>query len=111
MSVKATENCVKNLIAKGIHGSKIALLTSMVVLDTVHLQSPRVDCACQVDVSSSCSKNWFESVLECIDITETELEIISTATEDDNLLFDPIDCTVLCRPLTPYILIGLNVPY
>jgi len=94
MSVRATENCVKNLIAKGIHDSKIAVLTPVVVLDTVHLQSPRVNCACQVDVSSSCSENWCESVLECIDITEAELEIISTTTEDYNLLFDQIDCVV-----------------
>jgi len=53
MSIKATKNCVD--------ASNIVVLTPTVVLDTVHLQSFRADCACQVDVLNSRSENWFES--------------------------------------------------
>jgi len=60
MSIKATKNCVENLIAKGINASNIVVLTLAVVFDTVHLQSFRANCACQVDVLSSRSEDWFE---------------------------------------------------
>ena len=63
MSIKATKKCVENLIAKGINASHIVVLTPTVVLDTVHLQSFRADCACQLDVLSSRSEDWFESFL------------------------------------------------
>jgi len=91
MSVRATKNCVENLTAKGINASNIVVLTPTVVLDTIHLQSSRIDCACQVGVSSLCSENWFESALECIDMIEAELDAILTESEEDNLLFDQID--------------------
>ena len=94
MTVKATENCVKSLMAKGINATTIVVLTPTVTLDTVYLQSPRIDCACQVDTLSSSSENWFESVLECIDMTEAELDVMLTESEEGNLLPDPIDCIV-----------------
>jgi len=94
MSVKATKNCVENVIAKGIYASNIVVLTPTVVLDTVHLQSAKKDCACQVDVSSAGSEDWFESFLADIDVTENELDAILIESEDDNFLFDPIDCVV-----------------
>jgi len=94
MSVKATKSCVENLIAKGINASNIVVLTPTVVLDTVHLQIPRIDCACQADVLSSYSENWFESLLECIDVAEAELDAILTESKDDNSLFEQIDCLV-----------------
>jgi len=46
MSVKATENCVESLMAKGINAASIVVLTPTGTLDTVYLQSPRTDCAC-----------------------------------------------------------------
>jgi len=49
MSIKATENCVESLMTKGINAASIVVLTPTVTLDTVQLQSPRIDCACQVD--------------------------------------------------------------
>jgi len=82
------------LIAKGINASNIVVLTPTVVLDTTYLQSFKIDCACQVDVSNSSSENWFESFLEYIDVTETELDAILTESEDDNFSFDQIDCVV-----------------
>ena len=94
MSVKATANCVENLIAKGINASNIAVLTPTVVLDTAYLQSFKKDRACQVDVSSSSSEDWFESFLEYIDVTKNELDAILTESEDENCLFDQIDCEV-----------------
>jgi len=94
MSVKATENCVESLKAKGINAASIVVLTPTVTLDTVHLQSPRIDCACQVDTLSSSSENWFESLLEGMDVTQVELDAIMTESEEDNLLPDPIHCIV-----------------
>ena len=44
MTIKATKNCVENLIAKGIGASSIAVLIPTVVLDTAHLQGIEVDC-------------------------------------------------------------------
>jgi len=94
MSVKTTENCVESLMAKGINAASIVVLTPTVTLDTVYLQSPRIDCACQVDTLSSSSENWFERFLEGMDVTEAELDAILTESEEDNLLPDPIDCIV-----------------
>jgi len=79
MTVKATENCVKSLMAKGINATSIVVLTPTVTLDNVHLQSPRIDCACHVDTLSSSSENWFETALECIDMTEAELDVMLTS--------------------------------
>jgi len=94
MLINATKNCVENLIAKGIHGSNIAILIPTVVLGMVHFQSVKKDCACQVDASSSSSETWFESFMAYIYMTETELDAVLTESEDDNFLFDPIDCVV-----------------
>jgi len=58
------------------------------------LQSPRIDCACQVDVLSSCSENWLESLLGRIDVTEAEQDAILTESEEDKLLSAQIDCIV-----------------
>jgi len=57
MLVKATENCVANLIAKGINASNIVVPIPTVVLKTVRLQSARVDCACQADIRNSYSED------------------------------------------------------
>ena len=57
MLIKATQNCVTNLIAKGINASNIVVQTPTVVLNTVLLQSIRVDCACQTDILSSYSED------------------------------------------------------
>ena len=94
MSIKTTKNCIKSLVAKGVDASDIVVLTSTVTLETVHLQSPRIDCASQVDILSSCSENWLESVLEHSDVTEAELDAVWTESEEDNLLFDQVDCIV-----------------
>ena len=94
LSIKATKYCVENLIAKSIRASNIAVLIPSVILDTVHLQGFEVHCACQVDISSSSSKDWFEIFLEFIDVTEAELDAMLTESEDDNLLFDQIDCVL-----------------
>jgi len=94
MLVKATENCVERLMAKGINAADIVVLNPTVTLDTVYLQNSRTDCACQVDTLSSSSENWFESFLECMDMTEAELDTMLTESEEDNLLPDPIDCIV-----------------
>jgi len=94
MSVRTTKNCVDNLTAKGINASNIVVLTPTVVLDTIHLQSSRIDCFCQVGLSSVCSENWFGSALECIDMTEAELDAVLTESEEDNLLFDQTNCIV-----------------
>ena len=69
-------------------------MTPTVILDTAYLQSFKIDCACQVDASSSNSEDWFESFLAYIDVTETELDAILIESEDDNFLFDQIDCVV-----------------
>ena len=97
------------MIAKGINASNIVVLTPTVVLDTVHLQSFRADCACQDDVLSSRSEDWFENFLECTDVTEAELDAILTESEDDNLLFDQIDCVL--QAIKSVRLIGPNVLY
>jgi len=72
MSIRTTKNCVENLIAEGISASNIAVLTPTVVLNTADLQSFDVDCACQVDILSSSSEDWFESFLEYIDVTDVK---------------------------------------
>ena len=100
MLVKATQNCVKSLMAKGINTTNIVVLTPTVTLDTFYLQSPRIDCACQVDTLSSSSENWFESLLESMDVTEAELDAILTEPEEDNLLPDPIDCIMQAKLYT-----------
>ena len=69
-------------------------MTPTVILDTAYLQSFKIDCACQVDASSSNSEDWSESFLAYIDVTETELDAILIESEDDNFLFDQIDCVV-----------------
>ena len=94
MLVKATENCVESLMSKGIKAADIVVLNPTVTLDTVYLQSSRTNCACQVATLSSSSENWFESFLECMDVTEAELDTILTYSEEDNLLYDSIDCIV-----------------
>jgi len=94
MLVKATENCVESSMAKGINAADIAVLNPTVTLDTVYLQSSKTDCACQVDTLSSSSENWFESFLECMDVTEAEIDTMLTESEEDNLLPDPVDCIV-----------------
>jgi len=96
MTVKATENCVKNLMAKGINVADIVVLNPTITLDTVELQSLRIkiECTRQVDISNSSSENWFESCLECMDMTEAELDTMMTESEEDNLLSGPIDCIV-----------------
>jgi len=63
-----------------------------VVLDpTVTLLSLIIYCAGQVETPSSSSENWFEEFLECMDVTEAELDTLLTESED-NLMSDPIDC-------------------
>jgi len=94
MLVKATENCVESLMAKGINAADIVVLNPTVTLDTVYLQSSRTNCACQVDTLSSSSKSWFENFLECMDMTEAELDTILTDSGEDNLLSDSINCIV-----------------
>jgi len=46
MLVKATENCVANLIANGVTSSNIVVQPPTVVLNTVRLQGAGIDCAC-----------------------------------------------------------------
>jgi len=91
MSIKATKNCIKILVVKGVDVSDIVVLTPTVTLDTVHLQSPRIDCASQVDVLSSSSQNLFEGFLKNMDVAEAEIDAILTESEEDKLLPDPID--------------------
>ena len=91
MLIKATENCVANLIAKGINASNIVVQTPTVVLNTVRLQSVRVDCACQTDILSSYSEDWFEKFLESIDMADIGTDTTSTKSEDDNLLLDQMN--------------------
>jgi len=94
MLVKAIENCVESLMAKDINAADIVVLNPIVTLDTVYLQSLRIYCACQVDTLSSSSKDSFESFLECMDVTEAELDTTLTDSEEGNLLPDTIDCIV-----------------
>jgi len=94
MLAKAAENCVKNLTTKGITPSNIVVQTRTVVLNTVRLQSARVDCACQVDMRKLCSEDWFEKFMEGIEIKEVETDTTSTESEDDDLLFDQINIVV-----------------
>ena len=76
-------------MAKGINAKGI------VVLDpTVTLQSLRIYCACQVETPSLSSENWFEEFLECMDVTQAELDTLLTESEKDNLMYGPIDCIV-----------------
>jgi len=94
MSVKATKNCVEKLITKGINADSFVVLAPTVFLDTACLQSSQVDCVSKNDAPSSSVENRFESLLESIDVTEAELNVILTKSEEDNLLSDQIDCTV-----------------
>jgi len=89
MTVKATETCVESLLAKDINAAEI------VVLDpTVILQSLRIYCAGQMDTPRSSKENWFEEFLECMVVTEAELDTLLTESEEDNLMSDPISCIV-----------------
>jgi len=88
MLIKATENCVTNLIAKGITPSNIVVQTPTVVLNTVRLQSARIDCACQAYIRKPYSEDWFEKFMECIDMTKVETDTTSTESEDDDLWFE-----------------------
>jgi len=47
---KATGNCIESLVAKGIDASDIVVQTFIVVLNVVHLRSPKFDCARQADI-------------------------------------------------------------
>ena len=96
MSVKATENCVESLMAKGVKAVDIVVQNPTVTLDTVDWQGLRIktDCTRPVDISSSSSENWFESFLECMDMTEDELDTLLIESEEDNLMSDPIDYIV-----------------
>jgi len=88
MTVKATGNCVTNLMAKGINAADIAVLDP-----TVTLHSFRIYCAGQVETPSSSSENWFEEFLECMNVTETELDTL-LAESEDNLISDSVDYIV-----------------
>jgi len=94
MTVKATENCVKSLMAKGINADSIVVLTPTVFLDIAYLQSSQVDCVSKDEIPCSNPENCFESFTACMDMTETELDAILTETEDDNFLFNSIDCVI-----------------
>jgi len=92
--VKATENCIGHLMAKGINAADSVVRNPTVTLNTGYWQSLKIDCTHQVDTSSSNSVIWFESLMTYMDMTETELDAILTESEDDNFLFDSIDCVV-----------------
>jgi len=94
MSVKATENCTESLIAKGVDVSDVVVLIPTVWLDTDCPQNFQRNCASQVETTRSSAENWFASFLECTDVTEAELEAMSTESGEDNLLFDQIDYIV-----------------
>ena len=94
MLVKATENCVESLMPKVIKADDIVVRNPSVNLDTACWQNLRIDCTCQVDTLSPSSENWFESFLECMDMTEVELDTLLIESEEDSLLPDPIDCIV-----------------
>ena len=64
------------------------------LIPTVWLDTDCSNCASQVETTRSSAENWFASFLECIDVTEAELEAMLTESEEDNLLFDQIDCFV-----------------
>jgi len=78
----------------GINAASIVVLTPTVVVNTAHLQSSQVNCVSNDDVPSSSSENWFVNFLECIDVTEAELNAILTESEDDKFLFGPTDYVV-----------------
>jgi len=84
-TVKATGNCVTSLMAKGKKAADI-----VVVDPTVTLQSLRISRGGQVETPSTSSENWFEEFLECMDVTETELDTLLAESEEDNLISDPI---------------------
>jgi len=93
MTVKATENCVESLVAKGVKAGDIVVQNPTVTLDTVDWQGRRIkiDCTRSVDISSSSSESWFGKFLEHIDVTETELDTLLAESDEDNLKYDPID--------------------
>ena len=93
MTVKLTERYIGFLMAKGTNAADIAVQNPTVILNTGNWQSLKTDCTRQVDTSSSNSVNWFESLMTCMDMTETELDAIQTESEDDNL-FESIDWVV-----------------
>jgi len=83
-------------MAEGRNVTDIVVLEPTIALDTSDLQSLRIKIGCthQVEPSSSSSENWFESFLECMDMTEAELDTMITESEEENLLSGPIDCIV-----------------
>ena len=94
MLVKATKNCVANLIAKGVASSNIVIETPTVALNAARLQGTRIDCACQADIRNSYSEDRSDKFMECIDMTEIETDTTSTESEDDDLLFEQINIVV-----------------
>jgi len=80
MTVKATKNCIEGLIAKGVDVSDVVVLTPTIWLDNCP-QSLQRNCASQVETTSSSAENWFASLLECIDMTEAELDVMLTESE------------------------------
>jgi len=89
MTVKVTGNCVTSLMAKGIKAADIMALDP-----TVTLQNLRIYCGGQVETPSIISENWVEEFLECMDVTETELDTLLAESEEENLILDPIDYIV-----------------
>jgi len=77
MSVKVTKNCIKSLVAKGVDASDIVVLTPTVSLNTDYLQSLPKNGTSHTELTSSSAENWFVSFLECIEITEAELETMA----------------------------------
>jgi len=96
MTVQATENCVESQMAKGVKAVHIVVQNPTVTVDTVDWEGLRIktDCTRSVDISSSSSENWFDSFLECIDVTEAELDTLLVESEEDNSMSDPINCIV-----------------
>jgi len=78
-------------MTKGINAASIAELTPTVVLDTAYVQSFQEDGISKDDAPSPSSENWFESLLECMDVTEAEQDAVLTESEEEKLLYDQID--------------------
>jgi len=83
-------------MAKGVKAVDIFVQNPTVTLDTVDWQGLwiKIDCTRLVDISSSSSENWFESFLECMDVTEAELDTLLIESDEDNLMSDPVNCIV-----------------